>query len=215
MIRKEFDASQWELPFIVYAPSHIDAHMPMIIQLHGAGEVGNGGEDLYKLDIHGFSHIMTPEAEYPCLFVMPQCPVDSFWAAEIPNLHSLIQKLIAHFDADPSRIYLTGLSMGGFGTWLTACRFPKTFAAIAPICGGGMVWKVPVLDMPVWAFHGTQDAAVYPSETMNMIAKLRSVRPDDPTIKMTLLDNVGHNAWEYAYNETLIDWFLSYRRSGE
>ena len=102
--------------------------------------------------------------------------------------------------------------MGGYGTWLTACRFPQTFAAIAPVCGGGMVWKVPVLDMPVWAFHGTQDQAVYPSETMNMIQRLRQSRPEDPEIKMTLLDNVGHNAWDYAYNAALVDWLLSKTR---
>lgn len=212
MIRKEFDSAAWDFPFVMYTPTKADTKLPLIVQLHGAGEVGNGGEDLFKLDIHGFSHILTQEAEYPCLFVMPQCPADSFWAAEILNLHSFIQKIIARFNADPTRVYLTGLSMGGYGTWLTACRFPQTFAAIAPICGGGMVWKVPVLDMPVWAFHGTQDAAVYPSESMNMIAKLRSVRPDDPNIKMTLLDNVGHNAWDYAYNADLIRWFLNFNR---
>lgn len=212
MIRREYDSTAWDFPFVLYAPAKSDSELPIIIQLHGAGEVGDGGKDLCKVDVHGFSHILTTEADFPCLFVMPQCPSDSFWAAEILNLHRFIQKVVVHFHADPSRVYLTGLSMGGYGTWLTACRFPKTFAAIAPICGGGMVWKAPVLDMPVWAFHGTQDATVYPSETMNMIQKLRSVRTEDPTIKMTLLDNVGHNAWEYAYNESLIHWFLNYSR---
>ena len=212
MIRSEFQAENWGFPFVSYKPSNSTQKLPMVIQLHGAGEVGYGGDDLYKVDIHGFSHILTEDADYPCIFVMPQCPSDSFWAAEILNLHNFIQKLIIHFDADPARIYLTGLSMGGYGTWLTACRFPQTFAAIAPVCGGGMVWKAPVLDMPVWAFHGSQDDAVYPSETMNMVKKLRQSRPNDPDIKMTILDGVAHNAWTYAYNEDLIQWFLTHQR---
>ncbi len=212
MIREEYSPNNLEFPFVMYKPSCCTHNMPVIIQLHGAGEVGNGGDDLPKVDLHGLSHILGPEVEYPCLFIMPQCPPDSFWAAEILNLHCFIQKLITLFDIDRSRIYLTGLSMGGYGTWLTACRFPQTFAAIAPICGGGMVWKVPVLDMPVWAFHGTQDQTVYPSETMNMIQKLREVRPDDPEIKMTLLDNAGHNAWDHAYTDELVSWLLSKHR---
>lgn len=212
MIREEYCSSEWEFPFVLYKPASCTMDMPLIVQLHGAGEVGSGGEELYKVDIHGFSAILGEKAEFPCLFVMPQCPSDSFWAAEILNIHSFIQKLVTHFCVDFHRVYLTGLSMGGFGTWLTACRFPKTFAAIAPVCGGGMVWKVPVLDMPVWAFHGTQDETVYPSETMNMIKKLRQARPGDPDIKMTLLDNVGHNAWDYAYKEELVTWLLSKER---
>lgn len=212
MIREEFDSKGLGFPFVLYRPAKMSDNLPMIVQLHGAGEVGNGGNELYKVDVHGLSHILGEDAHFPCLFVMPQCPIDSFWAAEILNIHSFIQKAIEYFHADKQRVYLTGLSMGGYGTWLTACRFPQTFAAIAPVCGGGMVWKVPVLDMPVWAFHGTQDQAVYPSETMNMIQKLRQSRPEDPEIKMTLLDNVGHNAWDYAYNAALVDWLLSKTR---
>lgn len=212
MIRTEFQADGWEFPFVVYKPEENAENLPIIVQLHGAGEAGKGGEDLYKVDVHGFSLLMNQEADFPCLFVMPQCSPDSFWAAEILNIYNFIQKLIAHFHADPTRIYLTGLSMGGYGTWLTACRFPKTFAAIAPVCGGGMVWKAPVLDMPVWAFHGSEDDTVYPSESINMIHKLRQARPNDPSVKMTILDGVAHNAWTYAYNTDLIQWFLSYHR---
>lgn len=212
MIREEYCSGSWEFPFVLYRPAELSAGLPLIVQLHGAGEVGDGGAELHKVDIHGLSHIMDTDSDYPCLFVMPQCPSDSFWAAEILNIHSLIQKIIAHFCVDTKRVYLTGLSMGGYGTWLTACRFPNTFAAIAPICGGGMVWKAPVLDMPIWAFHGTEDQTVYPTETINMIHKIRQFRENDSEIKMTLLDGVGHNAWEYAYNEDLVTWLLSKER---
>lgn len=93
--------------------------------------------------------------------------------------------------------------MGGYGTWYTALRYPQMFAAIAPVCGGGMVWNAGVLDMPIWAFHGTEDAVVYPIETFNMIRKIRSGACENE-VKMTMLDKVGHNAWEYAYQEELL-----------
>ena len=102
--------------------------------------------------------------------------------------------------------------MGGFGTWYTALRHPQLFAAIAPVCGGGMVWNAGVLDMPVWAFHGTEDEVVYPSETINMIHKIRTTGLNKQEVKMTLLDNVAHNAWDYAYKQELYDWLLSKSR---
>lgn len=212
MIREEFNGNGWEFPFVLYRPSKVTENMPLVVQLHGAGEVGSGGEDLYKVDLLGISHIMTEEAEYPCLVVLPQCPLDSFWAAEIPNIHRFIQHVTAHFHTDEKRTYLTGLSMGGYGTWLTASRYPQMFAAIAPVCGGGMVWRCYALDMPIWAFHGTEDATVYPTETLNMIQKLRTLRPNDPEIKATFLDGVGHGAWDYAYTEELLSWLLSKKR---
>ena len=102
--------------------------------------------------------------------------------------------------------------MGGFGTWYTAIRYPQMFAAIAPVCGGGMVWNAGTLDMPVWAFHGTEDDLVYPSETINMIHKIRALGVNQNEVKMTLLDNVGHDAWVAAYQKELYDWLLSKTR---
>ena len=102
--------------------------------------------------------------------------------------------------------------MGGFGTWYTAMRYPQLFAAIAPVCGGGMVWHADALDMPVWAFHGTEDEVVYPTETINMIHKIRTAGFNQKEVKMTLLDNVGHDAWVAAYQKELYDWLLSKSR---
>ncbi len=212
MIREEFQAGQWQFPFVAYYPETISDNMPLIIQLHGAGERGNGYEDLCKVDVHGFSKLIQKGKEYPCIFVMPQCSPESFWAAEVPNIYSFIQAVIQHFRADEKRIYLTGLSMGGFGTWYTSMRYPQMFAAIAPVCGGGMVWHAGSLDMPIWAFHGTEDEVVYPSETINMIHKIRTVGTNKNEVKMTLLDNVAHNAWDYAMQEELLYWLLSKSR---
>lgn len=212
MIREEFQAGQWQFPFVAYYPENICDNMPLIIQLHGAGERGVGHDELCKVDVHGFSKMLQQGEDYPCIFVMPQCSPESFWAAEVLNIYSFIQAVIQHFHADAKRIYLTGLSMGGFGTWYTSMRYPQVFAAIAPVCGGGMVWNAGSLDMPIWAFHGTEDEVVYPSETINMIHKIRTVGANKKEVKMTLVDNVGHNAWDYAYNKELLNWLLSKSR---
>lgn len=212
MIREEFQAGEWQFPFVVYRPEVMREGLPMIIQLHGAGEVGVGQEELYKVDLLGFSNMLAQGGEYPCIFVMPQCRPDSFWVAEIPNIYRFIKAVIQKFHADEKKIYLTGLSMGGYGTWYTALRYPQLFAAIAPVCGGGMVWRAGCLDMPIWAFHGTEDGTVYPSETINMINKIRTEGLNKNEVRMTLLDNVDHNAWDYTYGPELVDWLLSKSR---
>lgn len=212
MIREEFCMDGWEFPFVMYRPKTINESMPLIIQLHGAGEVGNGGFELNKVDIHGMSHLLMGDVEYPSLFVMPQCPTGSFWVAEISKIHSFIKRIIEKYQVDENRVYLTGLSMGGYGTWYTALRYPEMFAAIVPVCGGGMVWKAGVLGMPIWAFHGKEDDVVYPIETENMINKIRSVGTNQEEVNMTLFDHVGHNAWTYAYTPELINWMLSKKR---
>lgn len=212
MIREEFQAGQWQFPFVVYHPEVMSDNLPIIIQLHGAGERGNGYGELSLVDVHGFSNMLKNGEEYSCIFVMPQCSPESFWVAEVPNIYAFIQSVVKYFHADEKRIYLTGLSMGGFGTWYTSIRYPKLFAAIAPVCGGGMVWNAGVLDMPVWAFHGTEDETVYPSETINMIHKIRALGVNQNEVKMTLLDNVGHDAWVAAYQKELYQWLLSKTR---
>ena len=207
MIRKEYNLDKFEFPFIAYIPENITGKLTIIIQLHGAGEVGLGNEDLYKVEIHGFANLFKEE-DSQCILVMPQCPLDSFWVAQLQNIHTFIENLKNEFNIDENKIYLTGLSMGGYGTWYTSLAYPDTFAAIAPVCGGGMVWKAGVLNMPIWAFHGSEDPVVYPSESLNMINKIRQTRTDED-VKFTMLDGVGHDAWVAAYQRELRDWLLS------
>ena len=107
-----------------------------------------------------------------------------------------------------SRIYLCGLSMGGFGTWYTAMAYPKLFAAIAPCCGGGMAWNAGVLRMPIRAFHGLDDATVSANQTIEMAQKLQD---KNPNFKCTLYEGVGHNSWSRAFSEELLEWMLSQR----
>jgi predicted peptidase len=140
---------------------------------------------------------------------MPQCPKESFWAARVESILKFIEKLKAEFSADEDRVYLTGLSMGGFGTWFTAMAKPSEFAAIAPICGGGMAWNASVLNMPIWAFHGAKDTLVDPFHSDDMV---RALKENGKDVTYTRVDNVGHNVWENAYNAELVDWLLSKKR---
>ena len=110
---------------------------------------------------------------------------------------------------DTNRIYLTGLSMGGYGTWFTAMARPDLFAAIAPVCGGGMAWNAGVLNMPVWVFHGAKDTTVSPTQSDEMVERLRALGKD---VTYTRIEGVGHNAWDYAYNRELLAWLLSKKR---
>ena len=182
--------------------------MPVIIQLHGAGERGEGKEDLVLVDKHGFSNVMDGE-EYDCIFIMPQCPKGEFWAGRVESLIEFTEQIIREYKADKSRITLTGLSMGGFGTWFVAMARPDLFAAIAPACGGGMAWNAGVLDMPVWAFHGDADTTVTPIHTEEMVAALKKAGRD---VRFTLFKGVGHGIQGLTFTKELIYWLLSKKR---
>ena len=206
MIRTEHREERWAFPFVAYEPTNKSGSLPLIIQLHGAGERGDGNEELSLVDVHGFSGLVS-DGEYPCLFVMPQCPKNSFWAARIESILRLVDQLVDACDVDPKRIYLTGLSMGGYGTWFTAMARPDLFAAIAPVCGGGMAWNATKLTMPVWAFHGACDTTVTPTQSDEMVAMLKAHGAD---VRYTRAEGVGHNVWELAYTEELLDWLLEH-----
>ncbi len=209
MIREEHRENNWQFPFVLYKPENGEGQLPMVIQLHGAGERGRGGEDLALVDVHGFSKYVKDDDSHKCMLVMPQCPPDSFWAAKVESIVAFIEQLIEVYDIDKSRVYLTGLSMGGFGTWYTAMARPDLFAAIVPVCGGGMAWNAGVLRMPVWAFHGTADPAVAVSHSDMMVEALKRCGRD---VKYTRMEGVGHNVWDYAYNLELLDWLLSHQK---
>ncbi len=205
MQRTEHNEEKFTFPFVEYVPQNFDGRLPLIVMLHGAGERGNGGGELALVDVHGFSKVIKDQ-EISCRFVMPQCPKNTFWAARVESILEFISQLKECYNTDENRIYLTGFSMGGFGTWFTAMASPHTFAAIAPVCSGGMDWNADVLNMPIWAFHGDSDKVVNPIYSDLMVAALERLNKN---VKYTKLEGVGHNAWDYAYNKELIDWLLS------
>ena len=193
-------------PFIVFEPDSLGDKPAVIFQLHGAGERAFGGDDLDKVLIHGFPNVVTDENMKDCILVMPQCPPDSFWIAKTESLKAFMDKIIEYYDADMDRIYVCGLSMGGYGTWNMAMAYPKFFAAAAPCCGGGMAWNAGVLKMPIWTFHGLDDTVVNPFYTKDIASKLEG---KNPNFKCTLYEGVGHNSWAKAFSPELLQWILS------
>ncbi len=196
-------------PYIAYVPDRISSHPALLIQLHGAGERGNGGADLDDVLVHGFSKIANDTNLEDCVLLMPQCPTGTFWVAKIESFKKFIDEMILAFSADTERVYLCGLSMGGFGTWYTAMAYPDLFAAIAPCCGGGMAWYASALKMPVWAFHGLEDTTVSPNQTIEMVESLKKTNPN---LKYDLYEGVGHNSWNNAFSEETLQWLLSQKK---
>lgn len=198
-------------PYIAYIPENVSEHPALLIHLHGAGERGCGGEELERVLVHGFPKVVNDSNFKDCILIMPQCPEDSFWTAKIESIKRFIDEMIAKYNADTKRIYLCGLSMGGYGTWHTAMAYPDLFAAIAPCCGGGMAWNAFTLDnMPIWAFHGLDDTGVLPIHTIDMVEALKG---KNPRLKYDLYEGVGHASWEKGFSEETLAWILEQKKA--
>lgn len=193
-------------PYIAYIPENVSPTPALIIQLHGAGERGSGGDTLDKVLVHGFTHVATDDTLTDCILLMPQCPEDSFWNAKTESLKYFIDQFVEKHHIDTNRIYLCGLSMGGFGTWNTAMAYPDLFAALAPCCGGGMAWGANTLKMPIWAFHGREDSVVSVNNTLEFVKQLEGKHPH---FKYTIYDGVDHNSWVRAFSVELLQWLLA------
>ena len=186
---------------------------PLILFLHGAAERGDDLELLLSLGLP--KHVEQHE-DFRFAILSPQCPAGSSWYRQTPALTTLLRHAVATLPVDARRVYLTGLSMGGYGTWHLAARHPELFAAIAPICGGGLrsygfPEKVRALrDLPVWCFHGALDTVVLPEESQRLIDELRA---HGGHVKLTLYPDVAHDSWTRTYaNPALYEWLLSHRR---
>lgn len=195
-------------PYIAYIPEEVSEHPALIIQLHGAGQRGAGGDELDCVVVHGFANVVDDDNLKGAILIMPQCPEDSFWCARIESVKRFIDTMIEKYNADPTRICLCGLSMGGFGTWYTAMAYPDMFAAIAPCCGGGMAWNAhTLLNTPIRTFHGREDRSVSVNHTLEMARVLENRKHFD--FEYTIYEGVGHNSWEQAFSPDLLAWLLS------
>lgn len=206
------------LAYVVYTPEgRGDEAMPAILFLHGAGECGTDGwKHVGKSSLA--ESIMDDPKRWPFVVIMPQKPVlRKEWETYDATVMKILDDTISRENIDASRVYLTGLSQGGHGTWLIGATHPDRFAAIAPICGYGDpdMLAGPLASMPVWAFHGLADKVVPPAKTTDVTKVLRDRRgKDGAELKETLYPGVGHNSWENAFAEKeLPGWFLKHARA--
>jgi predicted peptidase len=185
-----------------------DKKWPLILFLHGAGE---RGDDLELVKIHGIPKIVERRPDFPFVVLSPQCPDEATWWDQQLTLKALLDEIVANYAVDTACIYLTGLSMGGFGTWSMAMAYSKLFAAIAPICGGGFPeFASQLKDIPVWAFHGAEDKTVKPEVSQRMVDALRACGGN---VRFTVYPGVGHDSWTQTYdNPELYEWFLQHTR---
>ena len=204
----------YNFQYVKYLPKDFDPEKkyPLVFFLHGAGE---RGDDLDVACRHGFmKHVRESGAEYPFLFVAPQCPDGKYWGCYTESLLAFLDDICKMLPVDMDRIYLTGLSMGGTGTWMLAMAAPERFAAIAPICGSGIYWYGGILNkIPVMVYHGDCDETVPVQNSLEMV---KSVNKHGGNAQMKILYGVGHDAWNAAYaGDELYRWLLSHRLAGE
>ena len=209
----------------VFVPAHWNGRRPcaVLLFLHGAGE---RGDDNLAQTRNGIRLLIAQDPDgFPALVVCPQCRDHARWSQ--PDMEAMalaaVDQSVREFHGDPRRVYLTGLSLGGYGTWDLAQRYPDRWAAIAPDCGGVLFPNAPrpsddpyrpvaekVARLPAWVFHGGADPTVPVSESRQMVALLFLRKAD---VRYTEYAGVGHNSWDYAYKEPgLLPWFLSHKR---
>lgn len=181
---------------------------PLIVYLHGMGE---RGAELRLVKTHGIAKIVEQMPGFPFVSVSPQCPDGTVWSNHHAVLGAMLDAIVGQYAVDVNRIYLTGNSMGGFGTWSLAVAYPDRFAALAPICGGGDPCSVCALSqVPVWAFHGAEDPVLPLQATLEMVDALRAC---GGSARLTVYPGVQHDSWTRTYeNRELYDWFLRHSR---
>lgn len=218
-----------KLPYRLLKPVNHDPNKayPLVLFLHGAGE--RGTDNTIQL-VHGMADFASDlnRLRYPCFVMAPQCPAEQKWveidwtldAHEMPPEPSsalkltlaAMDQLATEFRIDAQRLYVTGLSMGGYGTWDLIQRFPDKFAAAVPVCGGGdEKYASRLAKLPIWAFHGVHDTAVKPHRSRRMIAEIQAAggKPG-----YTEYPDVGHDSWHRAYSDPhMMSWLFKQRRA--
>lgn len=194
--------------YLLYTPKDYEKKdaWPLMVFLHGAGE---RGDDLEELKVHGPPKLIAQGKDFPCLVLAPQCPKHLWWYPQA--LLQLIDKIANEYKVDKSRIYLTGLSMGGYGTWALAAEHPEVFAAIAPICGGGDPEKAKAyVGIPTWVFHGAKDSVVPISNSEKMVEAIKAAGGEP---KFTVYPEANHDSWTATYdNPEFFEWLFAQKK---
>ena len=202
--------THFNFEYIRYLPKDYDENKknPLVFFLHGAGERGSNVEDTAR---YGFMKNVREGKEYPFIYVSPQCPGDKYWGRYIESLIAFLDYICDTLPIDKDRIYLTGLSMGGTGTWLLSMAEPERFAAIAPVCGTGIYWYgCRMTRVPIYMFHGDCDDIVPVTESVSM---LNAVNKNGGNARLKIVNGGGHDIYEWVFNDDLVDWFLSHKLS--
>jgi predicted peptidase len=227
-----------ELGYLLYLPPGYDAkaakQWPLILFLHGAGERGT---NLALVSVHGPPKLVKKNPPAPknetdaarkdreaatklvsenFIIVSPQCPIGKVWDSDA--LLALLDNVIASHKVDTGRVYLTGLSMGGYGSWALLGKAPERFAGIVPICGGGNSIEIllparaaALKATPVWAFHGAKDPVVVLAESERMVTALKKAGVKE--VELTVYPEAQHDSWTATYNNPkLYEWFLAHER---
>ena len=217
----------YEIPYVLYLPANYDEakEYPVLLLLHGAGERGNDNElQLFHAvdELYETRQALMDE----CIFLVPQCPPNEQWvdwpwvngnyaldvipeSKALSTVMKLLSEVLDTYAADTNRVYIMGISMGGFGTWDALVRHEPIFAAGVPLCGGGDPSKVDILkEIPIWCVHGTVDSAVPFAGTEEMYNTI--VAAGGERITFEPMDGMDHNIWDYATtNGALIDWLFA------
>jgi len=197
------------LNYLLYLPAEYgkdDRKWPLMIFLHGSGERGS---DVNKVKANGPPKIVEKKKDFPFVLISPQCPSGDNWNVAV--LNKLLDEALAKYHVDPDRVYLTGLSLGGGGTWHWAAANPERFAAIVPIAGfGDPEYGKKLKHVPVWAFHGQKDNTVKISGEEKLVDAVKSV---DGDAKLTVYPDGGHDVWTETYdNPDVYTWLLEHKR---
>ena len=200
------------LPYAVYLPegyeTETDKEWPLVIFLHGAGERGNDLQAVYR---HGPLREVREGRAFPFIVIAPQIEAPHYWACYAETLNTMLDDWLNTYRIDKTRVYLTGLSMGGTGTWMWGMMNPERFAAIMPICGTGICWCAGNLqNVPVWVFHGDADTTVPITESYSMVERLNAHGAD---VTLTVYEGYGHDSWTDTYRrEDVYEWLLSHTK---
>ena len=200
----------YEISFRTYFPEGYELSnekFPIVFFLHGVGERGN---DLDLVETHGVPKLIKNNKRFPFITVAPQCPLFEWWSRPemTKSLINLVEQVTQTYKADKSRVYLTGLSMGGYGSIALANKRPDLFSAMISVCGGADFDNFENLKkLPIWLFHGSKDDVHPASRSEKIYNQLKEINPE---IKLTIYDGIDHNSWDITYdNDDIYDWLLS------
>ena len=208
---KNFTKLRGGYQYLLYFPKNYkeEKSFPLLLFLHGAG---TRGDDLETLKRHVPIQFMIQDGALPFVVVAPLCPDKKQWESGL--LNSFLSEVILRNAIDEHRVYLTGISMGGYGAFQLATAYPERFAALVPVCGAARMNMVKnLLHVPIWTFHGAKDTVVPIQYTASVVKELQKYKQAD--VRFTVYPDAGHDIWNRAYGTSeLYSWMLSQRTNG-